>query len=68
MTPNQGFNRTAEQRRCSVPVTLRVPAAGQARRVGRHENVPACGSERLGPPLRDLERVLVVVRPHAARS
>jgi len=28
MTPNQGFNRTAEQRRCSVPVTLRVPAAG----------------------------------------
>jgi hypothetical protein len=29
VTPNQGFNRTAEQRRCSaVPVTLRAPAAG----------------------------------------
>jgi hypothetical protein len=33
--PNKGMNRSAEQRRfarCSVPVALRAPAPGYARR------------------------------------
>jgi len=32
MTPNKGINRSAEQRRCSVPVALRAPAPGYAQR------------------------------------